>query len=134
MEKVAPNLKFVGHFTEIIQQSKIKGPLPFRHRHLTDQPQLLLSTKFLNDPWSKRHARPRDKFLKPLLKPPPPWKKEFLRLSSLDMANKGNLITALLILNHLEHFVNYLFVWIGCHRVLVAIYSKVPNKRTPYIY
>ena len=27
MEKVAPNSKFVGHSTEIIQQSKIKGPL-----------------------------------------------------------------------------------------------------------
>ena len=27
MEKVAPNLKFVGHSTEIIGQSKIKGPL-----------------------------------------------------------------------------------------------------------
>ena len=27
MEKVGPNSKFVGHFTEIIQQSKIKGPL-----------------------------------------------------------------------------------------------------------
>ena len=27
MEKVAPNSKFVGHSTEIIRQSKIKGPL-----------------------------------------------------------------------------------------------------------
>ena len=27
MEKVAPNLKSLGHSTEIIQQSKIKGPL-----------------------------------------------------------------------------------------------------------
>ena len=27
MEKVAPNSKFVGHSTEIIQQSKIEGPL-----------------------------------------------------------------------------------------------------------
>ena len=27
MEKVVPNSKFVGHSTEIIQQSKIKGPL-----------------------------------------------------------------------------------------------------------
>ena len=27
METVAPNSKFVGHFTEIIQQIKIKGPL-----------------------------------------------------------------------------------------------------------
>ena len=27
MEKVAPNSKFVGHSTEIIWQSKIKGPL-----------------------------------------------------------------------------------------------------------
>ena len=27
MEKVAPNSKFVGHSTEIIQQTKIKGPL-----------------------------------------------------------------------------------------------------------
>ena len=26
-KKVAPNSKFVGHSTEIIQQSKIKGPL-----------------------------------------------------------------------------------------------------------
>ena len=28
MEKVAPNSKFIGHFTEIIWQSKIKAPLP----------------------------------------------------------------------------------------------------------
>ena len=28
MEKVAPNSKFVGHSTEIIRQSKIKGTLP----------------------------------------------------------------------------------------------------------
>lgn len=28
MEKEAPNSKLVGHSTEIIQQSKIKGPLP----------------------------------------------------------------------------------------------------------
>ena len=27
MEKVGPNSKFFGHSTEIIQQSKIKGPL-----------------------------------------------------------------------------------------------------------
>ena len=27
MEKVVPNSKFVGHSTEIIWQSKIKGPL-----------------------------------------------------------------------------------------------------------
>ena len=27
MEKLAPNSKFVGHSTEIIRQSKIKGPL-----------------------------------------------------------------------------------------------------------
>jgi len=27
MEKLAPNSKFVRHFTEIIQKSKIKGPL-----------------------------------------------------------------------------------------------------------
>ena len=27
MEKVAPDSKFVGHSIEIIQQSKIKGPL-----------------------------------------------------------------------------------------------------------
>ena len=27
MEKVVPNSKFVGHSTEIIRQSKIKGPL-----------------------------------------------------------------------------------------------------------
>ena len=27
MEKEAPNSKFVGHSTEIIQQSKIEGPL-----------------------------------------------------------------------------------------------------------
>ena len=27
MEKVAPNSKFFGHSTEIIWQSKIKGPL-----------------------------------------------------------------------------------------------------------
>ena len=27
MEKVVPILKFVGHSTEITQQSKIKGPL-----------------------------------------------------------------------------------------------------------
>ena len=28
MAKVAPNSKFVRHSTEIIRQSKIKGPLP----------------------------------------------------------------------------------------------------------
>ena len=28
MEKVAPNLKFVWHSTEIIRQSKIRAPLP----------------------------------------------------------------------------------------------------------
>ena len=27
MEKVVPNSKFIGHSTEIIRQSKIKGPL-----------------------------------------------------------------------------------------------------------
>ena len=27
MEKLAPNSKFAGHSTEIIRQSKIKGPL-----------------------------------------------------------------------------------------------------------
>ena len=36
MEKVAPNSKFVGHSTEIIQQSKIKGPLKF-NRHVVLQ-------------------------------------------------------------------------------------------------
>ena len=30
MENVAPNSKFVGHSTEIILQSKIKGPLNAR--------------------------------------------------------------------------------------------------------
>ena len=31
MEKVAPNSKFVGHSTRIIQQSKIRGPLSDIH-------------------------------------------------------------------------------------------------------
>ena len=30
MEKVAPNSKFVGHFTEIILQRKTKGPLTIK--------------------------------------------------------------------------------------------------------
>ena len=33
MERVAPNSNFVEHSTEIIQQSKIRAPLPIEFYH-----------------------------------------------------------------------------------------------------
>ena len=50
MEKVAPNSRFVGHSTEIIRQSKIKGPLRKQTRFKKTQDSQKLHNSSMNLP------------------------------------------------------------------------------------
>ena len=48
MEKVVPNLEFVGHSTKIIRQSKIKGPVLYLGEKINFDAQIKYLPKWKN--------------------------------------------------------------------------------------